>query len=61
MKKILLLFVLIVGCQQKNLTLTPRPEEWDSMTFEQRNEWSADELRARQEQRARQELFQNSR
>ena len=47
MKKILLLFVLIVGCQQQNLTLTPKPEGWDSMTLEQRNEWSADELKAR--------------
>ncbi len=47
---IVIVFVLLftAGCQQRNLTWTPTPEEWASMTFEQRNEWSANEMRARQ-------------
>jgi hypothetical protein len=48
MKKMLFILVFIVGCQQQNLTWTPNPEEWASMTPEQRNAWTANEMRARQ-------------
>ena len=48
MKKMLFILVFIAGCQQQNLTWTPTQEEWSSMTPEQRNEWSANEMRARQ-------------
>ena len=38
----------IVGCQQQNLTWTPTQEEWSSMTPEQRNAWTVNEMSARQ-------------
>ena len=55
MKKMLILMLLVAGCQQGNLTWTPTAEEWATMTPEQRNAWSANELAARQ---ARDEAWQ---
>ena len=50
MKKLLLsiLLIFVFGCQSSNYTWTPSAEEWSRMTPMERNAWSANEMRARQ-------------
>ncbi len=49
MKKLLCIVALLViaGCQQKNLTWTPTPQEWQLMAPTERNEWYRAENEAR--------------
>ncbi len=46
---VILLCLILSGCQQQILTWTPTAEEWAAMTPEQRNAWSLNERRARQD------------
>ncbi len=55
MKKILILIslmVLVSGCgsESGNYTWTPTADEWANMTPAERNAWTANEMRVRQNQ-----------